>query len=107
SRGPTGSPTNRLHDYSAGNAAFPGHEYAWGNFAPGGLSCFHCSSGPIALRQLCLLRRLAAVQVCTGPGWERQAMKYGPLVFLGLLFALALSWLGMVATPQLQLGNQQ
>jgi cbb3-type cytochrome oxidase cytochrome c subunit len=34
-------------------------------------------------------------------------MKHGPLIFLGLLFALSLSWLGMVATPQLQLGNQQ
>jgi cbb3-type cytochrome oxidase cytochrome c subunit len=34
-------------------------------------------------------------------------MKYGALVFLGLLFALALSWLGMVAVPQLQLGGAQ
>ena len=34
-------------------------------------------------------------------------MKHGPYIFLGLLFALALSWLGMVATPQLQLSNQQ
>ena len=34
-------------------------------------------------------------------------MKHGSLLFLGLLFALSLSWLGMVATPQLQLGNEQ
>lgn len=34
-------------------------------------------------------------------------MKHGPFLFLGLLFALALSWLGMIATPQLQFGNQQ
>jgi cbb3-type cytochrome oxidase cytochrome c subunit len=34
-------------------------------------------------------------------------MRYGPFVFLGLLGALSLSWFGMVATPQLQLGNQQ
>src|SRR5438046_5899290 len=34
-------------------------------------------------------------------------MKHGPFIFLGLLFALALSWLGMIATPQLQIGNQQ
>ena len=34
-------------------------------------------------------------------------MKHGPFVFLGLFFALALSWLGMIVTPQLQLGNEQ
>ncbi len=34
-------------------------------------------------------------------------MSNGPFLFLGLLFALALSWLGMIAAPQLQMGNQQ
>lgn len=48
---------------------------------------------------------LQTVIRCPGP--ESQAMRYGPLVFVGLLFALALSWLGMIATPQFQLGAQQ
>ncbi len=30
-------------------------------------------------------------------------MKHEPLLFLGLLFALALSWQGMVATPQFRM----
>ncbi len=34
-------------------------------------------------------------------------MRFGPFIFLGLLGAMALSWLGMVVTPQLQLGGQQ
>ena len=34
-------------------------------------------------------------------------MRYGPLLFLGLLGGLALSWLGMIATPQLQIGGAQ
>lgn len=34
-------------------------------------------------------------------------MRHGPLLFLGLLGAMALSWLGMIATPQFQLGNVQ
>jgi cbb3-type cytochrome oxidase cytochrome c subunit len=34
-------------------------------------------------------------------------MKHGPFIFLGLLFCLALSWLGMIAIPQTQLGNEQ
>lgn len=34
-------------------------------------------------------------------------MTYGPFLFVGLLCALALSWLGMIAAPQLQVGNQQ
>ncbi|MFO1499908.1 MAG: ribosomal protein L7/L12 [Verrucomicrobiota bacterium] len=34
-------------------------------------------------------------------------MRYGPFVFLGLLAALSFSWLGMIATPQLQLGRAQ
>jgi cbb3-type cytochrome oxidase cytochrome c subunit len=34
-------------------------------------------------------------------------MKLGPFIFLGLLLALSLSWLGMIATPQLQLANEQ
>lgn len=32
-------------------------------------------------------------------------MRHGPLVFLAALFALALSWYGMVLTPQVQLGR--
>lgn len=34
-------------------------------------------------------------------------MRYGPLIFLGLLLSLSLSWMGMIVTPQLQLGNAQ
>jgi cbb3-type cytochrome oxidase cytochrome c subunit len=34
-------------------------------------------------------------------------MKHGPYLFLGLFFSLALSWVGMIATPQLELGNAQ
>ncbi len=34
-------------------------------------------------------------------------MNHGPLIFLGVFFALALSWFGMVFEPQLQLGNAQ
>jgi cbb3-type cytochrome oxidase cytochrome c subunit len=34
-------------------------------------------------------------------------MKHGSFLFLGLFFALSLSWLGMVATPQLRIGNEQ
>jgi ribosomal protein L7/L12 len=34
-------------------------------------------------------------------------MKHGPLVFLGLLGALLVAWLGMIALPQLQLGGMQ
>src|SRR5450631_4032164 len=34
-------------------------------------------------------------------------MNSGPLVFLGSFFALALSWLGFVLAPQLQIGGQQ
>ena len=32
-------------------------------------------------------------------------MNHGPLVFLGALFALSLSWFGFVAQPQIQLGR--
>lgn len=32
-------------------------------------------------------------------------MKFGPLVFLAAFFALAISWCGLVLTPQLQLGR--
>ncbi len=34
-------------------------------------------------------------------------MRYGVFIILGLLLALALSWLGMIATPQFQIGNGQ
>ncbi len=34
-------------------------------------------------------------------------MNHGPLIFLGILFALASSWFGMVVSPQLQFGGQQ
>jgi cbb3-type cytochrome oxidase cytochrome c subunit len=34
-------------------------------------------------------------------------MNHGPLIFLGVFFALALSWFGLVLEPQLQLGNAQ
>ena len=34
-------------------------------------------------------------------------MNHGPLIFLGVFFALALSWFGLVFGPQLQLGNAQ
>jgi cbb3-type cytochrome oxidase cytochrome c subunit len=34
-------------------------------------------------------------------------MNYGPLIFLGLLLALATSWYGMVVAPLLQFGRQQ
>ena len=34
-------------------------------------------------------------------------MNSGPMIFLAAFFALALSWLGFVLAPQLQLGNQQ
>ena len=34
-------------------------------------------------------------------------MNQGPLIFLGVFFALALSWFGLVFEPQLQLGNAQ
>jgi cbb3-type cytochrome oxidase cytochrome c subunit len=34
-------------------------------------------------------------------------MNHGPLIFLGVFFALALSWFGLVFEPQLQLGNSQ
>lgn len=34
-------------------------------------------------------------------------MNSGPMTFLAAFFALALSWLGFVLAPQLQLGNQQ
>ena len=34
-------------------------------------------------------------------------MNHGPLIFLGVFFALALSWFGLVFEPQLQLGNAQ
>ena len=34
-------------------------------------------------------------------------MNHGPLIFVGVFFALALSWFGMVFEPQLQLGNAQ
>lgn len=32
-------------------------------------------------------------------------MNFGPLIFLGIFFTMSLSWLGLVLTPQLQLGN--
>src|SRR5207244_12370988 len=35
------------------------------------------------------------------------AMNQGPLIFLGVFFALALSWFGLVFEPQLQLGTAQ
>ncbi len=34
-------------------------------------------------------------------------MNHGPLIFLGVFFALTLSWFGLVFEPQLQLGNAQ
>jgi len=34
-------------------------------------------------------------------------MNHGPLIFLGVFFALALSWFGLVFEPQLQLGNAE
>ncbi len=34
-------------------------------------------------------------------------MNHGPLIFLGVFFALAVSWFGLVFEPQLQLGNAQ
>ena len=34
-------------------------------------------------------------------------MNHGPLIFLGVLFALATSWYGMVVSPVLQLGSQE
>ncbi|MEK7685997.1 MAG: cbb3-type cytochrome c oxidase subunit II [Verrucomicrobiota bacterium] len=34
-------------------------------------------------------------------------MNHGPLLFLGVFFTLACSWLGLVVTPQLQLGQLQ
>jgi len=34
-------------------------------------------------------------------------MNHGPLIFLGVFFALALSWFGLVLEPQLQLGDAQ
>ena len=34
-------------------------------------------------------------------------MNHGPLIFLGIFFALAASWFGLVFEPQLQLGNAQ
>jgi len=34
-------------------------------------------------------------------------MNHGPLIFLGVFFALALSWFGLVFEPHLQLGNAQ
>jgi cbb3-type cytochrome oxidase cytochrome c subunit len=34
-------------------------------------------------------------------------MNHGPLIFLGVFFALALSWFGLIVEPELQLGNAQ
>jgi len=34
-------------------------------------------------------------------------MNHGPLIFLGILFTLALSWCGLVFAPQIQLGRQE
>ena len=34
-------------------------------------------------------------------------MNYGPLLFLGILFTLAASWLGLVVMPVKQLGSLQ
>lgn len=34
-------------------------------------------------------------------------MNYGPLVFLGIFFSFACSWLGMIFAPQLQVGKQE
>jgi cbb3-type cytochrome oxidase cytochrome c subunit len=39
--------------------------------------------------------------------WREPIMKHGPFLVLGLFFVLALSWLGMIATPDFQLGNAQ
>ncbi len=33
-------------------------------------------------------------------------MRHGPLVFLGLFLAMAISWAGLVLYPQMQIGNQ-
>ena len=40
-------------------------------------------------------------------GCRRQAMNHGPLIFLGVFLAMALSWHGMVVVPQVQLGRLQ
>src|SRR5205809_6295432 len=34
-------------------------------------------------------------------------MNRGPLIFLGVFFALATSWFGLVLMPQLEIGGQQ
>ena len=34
-------------------------------------------------------------------------MNHGPVIFLGVFFALAISWFGIVFEPHLQLGNLQ
>ena len=34
-------------------------------------------------------------------------MNFGPLIFLGVFFAMSLSWLGLVLGPQLQLGSKK
>ena len=34
-------------------------------------------------------------------------MNHGPLIFLGVFAALALSWFGLIFEPQLQLGTAQ
>ncbi len=34
-------------------------------------------------------------------------MNYGPLVFLGIFFTFSLSWIGMIFSPQLQVGSQK
>jgi len=34
-------------------------------------------------------------------------MNHGPLIFLGVFATCALSWFGMIVTPQLQIGNEQ
>ena len=34
-------------------------------------------------------------------------MNRGPLIFLGVFFALAASWFGLVLMPQLEIGGQQ
>ncbi len=34
-------------------------------------------------------------------------MNQGPLIFVGVFFALALSWFGLILAPELQLGNAQ
>src|SRR5437667_12825532 len=35
------------------------------------------------------------------------SMNHGPLIFLGVFAALALSWFGLIFEPQLQLGTAQ